>query len=46
LDSLRAVPLGHTPDATALIFFSGYYGIQSNRQNYLVPINAFQQRGC
>jgi hypothetical protein len=37
--------IGHTPDATASIFFSGY-GIQSNRQNYLVPINAFQQRGC
>ena len=28
-----------TPGATALIFFSGY-GIQSNRQNYLIPINA------
>ena len=27
------------PDSTALIFFSGY-GIQSNRQTYIVPVNA------
>ncbi|MGE0034849.1 MAG: tetratricopeptide repeat protein [Xanthobacteraceae bacterium] len=27
------------PDSTALIFFSGY-GIQSNRQTYIAPVNA------
>ncbi len=27
------------PDSTALIFFSGY-GIQSNRQTYIVPVNS------
>jgi uncharacterized caspase-like protein len=30
---------GKITPTTALIFFSGY-GIQSNRQNYLIPINA------
>ena len=39
LDSFSSFASKIEPGATALVFFSGY-GIQSDRQTYLVPVNA------
>jgi uncharacterized caspase-like protein len=39
LDAFSTFASKVEPDATALIFFSGY-GIQSERQTYLIPVNA------